>query len=148
MSNCVSRDDVLDMLNQIDISVYDGDGFQKEEWVAFAKNLPSVEPEKCGDCVSREWLYNECLKIQCDKKERYFDIDDVRKLIVKAPSVEPERKVGKWISISRDDDMEEFYCCSLCKREIILYPGETLKDYPYCHCGAKMEGGVNCNAEY
>ena len=46
MSNCVSRDDVLDMLNQIDISVYDGDGFQKEEWVAFAKNLPSVEPER------------------------------------------------------------------------------------------------------
>lgn len=63
------------------------------------------------------------------------DVETIKKL----PSVEPERKSGKWIDISSDDDMEEFYCCSLCKREIILYPGETLKDYPYCHCGAKME---------
>ena len=42
--DCVSRDNVLDMLNQIDISVYDGDGFQKEEWVAFANHIPSVKP--------------------------------------------------------------------------------------------------------
>ena len=147
--DCISRQAALEVLDEYTEDIENGN------WgTAYSKartsmcDLPSVEPEKCGDCVSREWLYNECLKIQCDKKERYFDIDDVRKLIVKAPSVEPEIKVGKWISISRDDDMEEFYCCSLCKREIILYPGETLKDYPYCHCGAKMEGGVNCNAEY
>lgn len=83
MSNCVSRDDVLDMLNQIDISVYDGDGFQKEEWVAFAKNLPSVEPER----PHGYWIWNkrtgdyECSECGCNPvyEGRTPDVSEIDK---------------------------------------------------------------------
>lgn len=54
--DCVSRDEVLDMLNQIDISVYNGYGFQKEEWVAFAKHIPSVRSKPLDDIAKpTEW---------------------------------------------------------------------------------------------
>ncbi len=111
-------------------------GFTREEYEEFLnmaiKALEQTEPEKCGDCISRERLYNECLKIQCNKKERYFDIDDVRKLIVKAPSVEPERKTGKWIDGK----------CNRCGTHAPFWAMSTAY---YCsdfcpNCGADMRG--------
>lgn len=46
-------------------------------------------------------------------------------------------KMGKWIE-SKGYDMHPFYVCSECGRYIKLMQGETLSDYPYCLCGAKM----------
>ena len=55
------------------------------------------------------------------------------------PSVEPERKVGKWIRfIEGDDIIHTGYMCSECKRTIKVFKGVKLKQFPYCHCGAKM----------
>ena len=51
-------------------------------------------------------------------------------------------KHGEWVRVRlSDNDACLKYGCSLCKR--IIYPKEqrNLKDYPYCHCGAKMDGG-------
>ncbi len=53
-----------------------------------------------------------------------------------------EPKIGHWIY---DDEYSDWfdvtYNCSCCKRAIIVpydARNEVYKDYPYCHCGAKM----------
>ena len=56
-----------------------------------------------------------------------------------------ERPHGEWIMQLHNCD-GEFYTCSVCGRMIRVSPyvedNETLKDYPYCHCGARMKGGA------
>ena len=81
---------------------------------------------------------------------------DFRKAIENAPTVDAVEVVhGRWILKSRiykmfDDVDEEFYVeCNLCNREepVCFEFGEqqmldyAKRHYPYCHCGAKMDGG-------
>ena len=35
------------------------------------------------------------------------------------------------------------YRCSVCGREIMSAVKVNIEKYPYCHCGAKMDGGDN-----
>ena len=45
--------------------------------------------------------------------------------------------------IHADEDCYVRYVCSRCDREIwINHSSENLSDYPYCHCGAKMDEEV------
>lgn len=60
---------------------------------------------------------------------------------------ETERPQGEWI-MQRHDLDGCFYTCSNCGRMIRVplfiddpEDNETLADYPFCHCGAKMKGG-------
>lgn len=49
----------------------------------------------------------------------------------------PARPKGEWIII---DDTEKFIAkCSICGR---IEDSRMVKDYPFCHCGAKMKGGA------
>jgi len=56
------------------------------------------------------------------------------------------RPRGEWIMQLHNCD-GEFYTCSVCGRMIRVSPyvedNETLKDFPYCHCGAEMRGKEN-----
>ena len=55
------------------------------------------------------------------------------------PSVTP--KTGKWIEELRGIMVTE-YRCSECGRLVRDDTGyDVAKDYPFCHCGAKMDGG-------
>jgi len=38
------------------------------------------------------------------------------------------------------DGRDDFYHCSKCGRTINMICGDKLENYPYCHCGAKMDG--------
>ena len=55
------------------------------------------------------------------------------------PYIEKEPvKHGRWIIM---DDVEHFIAvCSECGR---TEDSRDIKDMPYCHCGAKMDGGIN-----
>ena len=55
-----------------------------------------------------------------------------------APTIEPERKTGKWIEFP----IHMVYKCSECGRIIQTTDGQRniLKHYPFCHCGADMRG--------
>lgn len=56
-----------------------------------------------------------------------------------APTIEPERKTGKWIC---SDDMYETAVCSVCKWDTTEPWGHIKLWFKFCpHCGAKMEGG-------
>ena len=55
--------------------------------------------------------------------------------------VQPEQKTGHWIEMS---SANHTYKCSECGRLLVnVTDGKNniSKHYPYCHCGAKMEGG-------
>lgn len=72
-----------------------------------------------------------------DKRLEYEAID----IAIKA--LKQEQKVGHWIKNKGYDDRDNFFTCSECGRTINIICGETLTDYPYCHCGAKMKDEVN-----
>lgn len=53
----------------------------------------------------------------------------------KAPKPKVEQPQGEWIIV---DDTEQFIAkCSVCGR---IEDSRMVKDYPFCHCGAKMIG--------
>ena len=52
-----------------------------------------------------------------------------------------ERPQGVWIKNEGKDIRDNFYTCSKCGRSINVICGETIEDYPFCHCGADMREG-------
>lgn len=54
------------------------------------------------------------------------------------PSVEPERKPGKWINVDGSTNTADCSCCG--------NRGRAWMNYCY-ECGSTMKGGVICNAE-
>ncbi len=110
-----------------------------EDAVAEMENLPSVKPQPCEDCISRAYIgpiIEELENICVNGDEHVLDLlADIKN----APSATPQQKMGNWIESKGYDDIDHFYVCSECGRYINLNHGSKLSDYPYCHCGAKME---------
>lgn len=50
------------------------------------------------------------------------------------------QKIGHWIRQKGVYGLADTCECSVCGRTIYAGNENDLKDYPYCHCGAKMEG--------
>lgn len=59
-------------------------------------------------------------------------------LAIKALEGRPQ---GEWLLQYRSCG-DTYYTCSICNRAIEVENGQSLKDYPYCHCGASMKGGA------
>ena len=58
-----------------------------------------------------------------------------------APTVDAVEVVhGRWEQIQRWSTKAK-YRCSVCGREIMSAVKVNIEKYPYCHCGAKMDGG-------
>ena len=78
----------------------------------------------------------------------YFRLDDNGETLVltdrggltRAVKLLPyeERTQGEWIKNEGKDIRDNFYTCSKCGRTVNVLCGETLADYPFCHCGADM----------
>lgn len=94
---------------------------------------PNNDGESCDDVISRQAvldIVNNPLNIRLDE------------IIKKLPPVTPQPKTGHWMIV--EDSIDRFfttYECSCCKRAIIVQHDAmkgVYKDYPYCHCGAKM----------
>ena len=62
----------------------------------------------------------------------------IRELVAEQPAIEAEPiRHGRWIVT---DDCEKFTAkCSVCGR---IEDSRLIADYPYCHCGARMDGGA------
>lgn len=50
------------------------------------------------------------------------------------------QKIGHWIRQRGILGFANTYECSVCGRTIYAEIEDDLEDYPYCHCGARMEG--------
>ena len=65
-SDCISRQKVIDMLNDIDAEVNDGCGYMYEHWMDYIKQLSSVTSQpKTGhwiddDTLCHSWRCNQC----------------------------------------------------------------------------------------
>lgn len=72
--------------------------------------------------------------------EPYIHIDSVRSMLKKAADAQP-LKHGRWVHDGGGyDRRDNWYHCSECNRALNLICGKKLEDYPYCHCGARMDG--------
>ena len=79
--------------------------------------------------------YYEILKFNIENGQKYKPWE----IIANGIPYE-EKPQGEWIGIKTSCDIgHKFYYCSVCSREIDLFDSETLEDYPFCHCGAKMK---------
>lgn len=68
-----------------------------------------------------------------------IDADDICEMIQNFPTIEPERKKGKWIE--EDDGWDGvFWRCSECNEPFYLVEGTPVdNEYHYCpNCGADM----------
>lgn len=117
----------------------------------FEMAIQALEQEPCEDAISRGQAIDAISKLYLDgdrplsyrvdgntediligKFQAIYAINDL-------PPITQTRKVGNWIEDKGRDKRDRFHHCSECGRTINLICGATLKDYPYCHCGAKME---------
>lgn len=49
---------------------------------------------------------------------------------------------GRWEQV-KEWATKAKYRCSVCGREIMSAVKVNIEEYPYCHCGAKMDGGAD-----
>lgn len=123
--------------------------FRVKQWL---NHIPNNSDE---DCISRadaianiRILYPDMPVVDImgarhKWSEKYQQYRDCEKILADLPSVQPKPKTGHWISKHIVDDCNgvvTWYECSECGRSIDAPITEEfmLKDYPYCHCGAKM----------
>ena len=140
--NSISRESALEILDDYAEDIESGN------WgTAYSKartsmcDLPSAEPEQksreCASCKhsnNRKCAYTEKCH-ECMWENQYEQ------------RVEPERKPGKWHLL--DECANEGWYCDQCHKKVFKADfSNTMRKYKFCpNCGAKMEGGVNCNAE-
>ena len=52
-----------------------------------------------------------------------------------------EVKHAKWIYEGHHEMMGHAFQCSVCERWMFtVFPKHVAEEYPYCHCGAKLDG--------
>lgn len=111
---------------------------QLAEWLKDYKRLLAQQP--CGDCISRQAVL-DLPRIKTHNQwgnviKESVDVEGVRQL----PPVTPQPKIGYWIIVDKGLIVTS-YKCSECGRTVRDDTGyDVIKDYPYCHCGAKMGG--------
>lgn len=109
--------------------------FPKEHYIRIIDKYAEQEP--CDDAISRQAVLE--IAKQHTLTNDYLAIQNL-------PSVRPQEQTGHWI-LKRTfptklyDEYLNEYKCSECYREIRCTESQ-LVNYPYCHCGAKMESEV------
>ena len=86
-----------------------------------------------------EYIAREALKNDIAASTEPFNTGSVFRMIDRQPAADVVPVVhGKWISFLDGDHImpERYYRCSRCGRV-------ESRRQPYCHCGAKMDGGDN-----
>lgn len=74
-------------------------------------------------------------------EKRYDGWNSAIDVILSAPTVDVEEvRHARWIYKGHHEMMGHVFQCSVCGRWMFTNsPKHVVEDYPYCHCGAKME---------
>ena len=97
-----------------------------------------------AECIDRETLINnlELLARHEDRFRRCAILGVVETIrAMKAADVAPVVH-GRWEQVKKCATKAK-YRCSVCGREIMSAVKVNIEKYPYCHCGAKMDGGAD-----
>lgn len=128
-------------------------GLKDETQMFCEMAIAALKTKPCEDAVSRTDLLDAIYDLDAAFDDN-FELDygrcyktDLDKMAMELPPVTPKQRTGKWI-LNDNQGVQAVgyltYHCSECGREISSkYHGKTslLNEYPYCHCGAKMEEG-------
>lgn len=104
--------------------------------------INELKREPCEDCISRQATVEGLCRVANLMNEKREDLGSpyvMAALLIQDnkeefPPVTSQPKVGKWLIM---DDCEHFIAkCSECGR---VEDSRMISNYPYCHCGAKME---------
>ena len=65
--------------------------------------------------------------------------DEERQILIRAigNGIAYKERQGEWV-LAYCSCGDRYYTCSICNRVIEVKNDQSLKDYPFCHCGAKM----------
>ena len=86
--------------------------------------------------AANEWVSEACVA-PVMRVSRLFD------KLQKVPAADVAPVVhGQWEQVKKWATKAK-YRCSVCGREIMSAVKVNIEKYPYCHCGAKMDGGDN-----
>lgn len=105
--------------------------------------IAALKAEPCDDAVSRQAMLDGLANIAKAKAK-----SDAQKSLMgrvmffteQLPPVTPKPKMGKWIKMPLIEAGQTYsHECSLCGRRILI-TDVGMSEFPYCHCGAKMEG--------
>lgn len=98
------------------------------EYIDREKMLKYIEENNTAD----EWIVGQ------------YNADWIYSFIESQPTADVvEVKHGEWKHKRATIDGEHYFCCSECGREVSvnIYDNPSVtRFYPYCHCGAKMDG--------
>ena len=89
------------------------------------------EIEGCGDCdvYSQPVVYGTRLGLEYSKS-----------LVETAKSADvQEVRHGMWMYCGKSSGHDHMWQCSECLRTESTKHKSDIRDYPYCHCGAKMD---------
>lgn len=117
--------------NDISVSKTDKDSFVSK---TIATAIETIEEPPCEDCVSREAVKKQFEEVVHNNGSATEFLVRLWKL----PSVTP-RPTGKWIKMPLIEAGQTYsHECSLCGRRILI-TDVGLSEFPYCHCGARMQ---------
>lgn len=98
-----------------------------------------------AEYIERETLLTNICDDMCGLK--YTGVCEncrVVALIADTPAADVAPVVHATWVLTSDFGPSEFYHCSRCGREEVRFGKSSIyQQYPYCHCGAKMDGGDN-----
>lgn len=116
----------------------------KSQWEMKPISRSHENDTECEDAVSRkaaiEAVMDLCKHYTPTKSVNHPHVDFVIEALQDLPPVTPKRKKGKWIELS---NINHTYKCSECGEMLVnISDGKNMvaKNYPFCHCGAEMEG--------
>lgn len=91
--------------------------------------------------IDRNILLEELNETQIEGDEYYKGLGRAKQIVCDQSTVDVEEvRHGKWIYRGHNWKMEHVFECSVYERWMFTdFPKHVVGEYPYCHCGAKME---------
>ena len=91
--------------------------------------------------IDRDILLKELNEAQIEGDEYYKGLGKAKRIVCEQSTVDVEEiRHGEWIYEGHHEMMGHAFRCSVCGRWMFTNsPKNVVEDYPYCHCGAKME---------
>lgn len=110
------------------------------EYIEREAFLKDIEERYCLPCKEAGKDHNGC-------KCRACWVDDMLGEVIDAPAADVAPVMhGRW-KLLHKGDWNSVFVCSVCGRREVIVESEAYnsalkmpKKYPYCHCGARMDG--------
>lgn len=91
--------------------------------------------------IDRNILLEELNETQIEGDEYYKGLGRAKRIVCDQPTADVEEiRHAKWIYKGHHEMMGHAFQCSVCERWMFANSTKhVIGEYPYCHCGAKME---------